>query len=251
MSIDSPSIKYKIELDAVNKYINNSYIYDVFYRYGFIINNKFIKLDSNINVYESCFIAQLIHIYISNLNKKNKKSNSLNILEIGFAYGTSTLVLLNELIKYSGNKSYDIIDPNQSSQWNNIGMKNIKQFLHFMNTHIHIKLYEKYSSDCIPTLKKLYDIIFIDGSHDYNIVIQDIINSDKKLKLYGLIILDDVLHDGVKKAIFQFLTKYKNYVRISVNNNKYIREKFIYDKKSLKRSFSNPNSMFCFFKNSI
>jgi hypothetical protein len=31
-------LKYKIELDAVNKYINNKYIYDIFYNYGFNYN---------------------------------------------------------------------------------------------------------------------------------------------------------------------------------------------------------------------
>ena len=75
--------KYKVELDAVNKYIVNKFIYNIFYNYGFTINNKIIPLDSNINIYEACFISQLVNIYI----KKYKENKKLNILEIGFAYG--------------------------------------------------------------------------------------------------------------------------------------------------------------------
>jgi hypothetical protein len=88
--------KYKIELDAIDKYIDNKFIYDIFYNYGFTINNKIIPLNSNINVYESCFISLLVDIYI----KKYKKRAKLNILEIGLAYGTSSLIIMNQVLKY-------------------------------------------------------------------------------------------------------------------------------------------------------
>ena len=128
--------KYKIELDAVNKYINNKFIYDIFYNYGFTINNKIIPLDSNINIYEACFISQLINIYINKYFNKE-----LNILEIGLAYGISSLVIINKIIKYNAN--YDIIDPNQSKQWKNIGITNIENYLKFMNKKLKYQLYEE------------------------------------------------------------------------------------------------------------
>ena len=55
-------------------------IYNIYYNYGFTINDKFIKLNSNINVYEACFTSQLTKKYIE-LYKKGK----LNILKIGLA----------------------------------------------------------------------------------------------------------------------------------------------------------------------
>lgn len=242
---DKTYIKYKVELDAVNKYINNTFIYDIFYNYGFTINNTIVPLDSNINVYEACFISQLAKIYINTYKQKNK----LNILEIGFARGTSCLIIMNQVLQYKYLKSYDIIDPYQTVQWKDIGVTNVNNFLHFMNKKLNYKLHQESSTTAVQKLKKKYDISFIDGSHEGYIVIQDIINSDKKLCINGLIIIDDVLHKGVKDAILEFAKKYKNYKRISINNkNEFIEEKILYDTKYNKKSFNNPSTMFCFQK---
>ncbi len=241
-------LKYKIELDAVKKYINNNYIYDIFYNYGFNLDNKFIKLDSNINVYEACFIARLINIYINTY--KTTPNETLRVVEIGLAYGTSALIIINEILKYKYKIRYLAIDPNQTTQWSSIGIKNIKQFLKHMNNKLKIKLIEKYSTVAMPRLKKTYDISFIDGSHDEIIVINDIKNSDRLLRTNGLIIIDDVLHSGVKEAILRFFIKNKNYTRISIldNSNKFIRENTLYSHDLVKQSFNNPKTMYCFQK---
>ena len=239
-------IKYKIELDAVKKYINNEYIYDIFYNYGFNLDNKFIKLDSNINVYEACFIAQLINIYINTY----KKDEPLRIVEIGLAYGTSALVIINELIKYKYKKRYIVIDLNQTEQWNSIGIKNIYQFLKHMNSNLKTRLIEKYSQDAMSKLKSKYDISFIDGSHDEIVVTDDIKHSDRLLIKNGLIIIDDVLHVGVKDAILNFFINNKNYTRISIDvkTNKFIKETKLYSHDLIKQSFFNPKTMYCFQK---
>jgi predicted O-methyltransferase YrrM len=169
-------------------------------------------------------------------------------LEIGFALGTSAIIILNEICKFSLRKNYDIIDPNQSLQWKNLGKKNVDNFLQNINKKVNFVVHEEYSADCLPKLKKKYDISFIDGSHDYKIVIQDIYYSDKLLVKNGLIIIDDVLHDGVKKAIIEFAKTYKNYKKISIYNDNFIHDKILYNKQAQKRSFDNPNSMFCFQK---
>lgn len=241
-------LKYKIELDAVNKYINNKYIYDIFYNYGFKLDNKFIELNSNINVYEACFIARLINIYINTY--KTNSDEILRVVEVGLAYGTSALIIINEIIKYKYKSRYVVIDPNQTSQWNSIGIRNIKQFLQHMNSKLKVKLIEKYSTIAMPRLKKKYDISFIDGSHDEVVVIEDIKNSDRMLVTNGLMIIDDVLHKGVKDAILRFFTNNKSYTRISIleNSNRFIREKTLYSNDIIKQSFSNPRTMYCFQK---
>lgn len=241
-------LKYKIELDAVNKYINNNYIYDIFYNYGFNLDNKFIKLDSNINVYEACFIARLINIYINTY--KNIPDETLRVVEVGLAYGTSALVIINEIIKYKYKTRYIVIDMNQTTQWENVGIRNIKQFLKHMDKKLKVKLIEKSSTIAMPRLKKNYDISFIDASHDELIVLEDIKNSDRLLVKNGLMILDDVLHQGVKGAILRFFIKNKNYTRISIldNSNKFIRENTLYSHDLVKQSFSNPRTMYCFQK---
>jgi predicted O-methyltransferase YrrM len=233
--------KYKVELDSVKKYIDNEYIYNIFYNYGFTLNNKFIELNSNINVYEACFIAQIIKIYIH----KYKKNQVLNILEIGLAYGTSALIIINEVLRYKYKKTYTVVDPNQTEIWKSIGIKNIEKFLLVMKKKLDYKLYEESSLTVFSKLKKKYDISFIDGSHDEKIVLQDLINSDRKLVKNGIIILDDVLHKGVKNALIEFLSKYKNYKRIYVHENKFKSSDEI---PIVKKSFFNPSTMMAYQK---
>jgi predicted O-methyltransferase YrrM len=256
MNPDDPIlIKYKKEFEVIKDYIDNPIIYKIFYDYGFTIKNKFIELNSNINVYEACFISRLIDIYL-----KYKPHNKINVLEIGLAYGTSSLIILNKLIMYDEQTpqkkiKYDIIDPYQTTTWNSIGIYNIRDFLSKMKSSIKPTLYEETSNTIMQELHKRkfdYDIIFIDGSHDEKDCLNDLINSDKMLKKNGLIIIDDVLHKGVKIALRHFLSNYHNYRRISIsnelNNNAFKIEKQLYNKHTEKISFNNPATMFCFQK---
>ena len=80
--------KHKKDLDYIKKYTNDdNYILNMWTLYGFTLNNKFYELDSNINIYEGLFINLMIKVYLN----KFFKSKELNILEIGLAYGTSSL----------------------------------------------------------------------------------------------------------------------------------------------------------------
>ena len=251
--------KYIKELTALKKYVRNDYIYEMFKNYGFSIYDKelkktvFISLDSNINIYEACFIALCIQIYISKFYEKN---NNLNILEIGLAYGTSSLIIANELVlhsqKFKSNINYDVIDYYQSTQWKNIGHENVNLFIKD-NNYINYKLYKYLSIEIMSKLKKnnnKYDIIFIDGGHDEITVNNDMYYSHKMLKINGIIIIDDVLHSSVKKAIKNFLYKYgKYYRRISIGKSQDFRKEYkIYTKEMFKKNVFNPSTMYCFQK---
>jgi predicted O-methyltransferase YrrM len=240
-------MEYKVELDKLYKITQSDYLYNSFLDYGFKIDDKFINFDSNINIYEAGFISLLIQIYI----KKYKTTEKVNVLEIGLAYGTSSIIILNELEKYGHSTSYDVIDPYQERDWKNMGLKNIKDYLQYMDKqNIIFSFYKEDSRIIIPKFHKKYDVVFIDGSHDELIVIQDFVNSDYKLKENGLIIIDDVKHTGVKKAIITFFINKKNYQKIHVSNkgDRFIIDKIIYETDSIKKSFENPNTMFCFQK---
>jgi predicted O-methyltransferase YrrM len=250
-------IKYSKELTLVKQIINNEYIYNMFLDYAFSLNNQIIKLNSNINVYEALFLSLLTKIYLTKKSPKHK----LNILEIGLAYGTSSIIILNHFINYERMGKYYIFDPNQSTQWNSVGIKHIQQFiqLHTNNRSImkRIKLYEITSTNM--NIKKKIDISFIDGSHDEKIVIKDIINTDNLLRKNGLVIIDDVLHSGVKKAIIDFFIKNKKrYSIVSINDSHddFIIKRIknidsIYNKINYsvdKMNIKNPCTMFCFIK---
>ena len=56
-----------------------------------------------------------------------------------------------------------------------------------------ITVFEGDSREVLPTLKdEYYDIVFIDGGHEYDIVKSDIEHGYKKLKKGGFIVIDDV-----------------------------------------------------------
>jgi len=73
---------------------------------------------------------------------------------------------------------------------------------------------------------EFYDMVFIDGCHDYEIVCQDIENYSKMLKVGGYLILDDASsrldgacgaflgHDDVARAVQDILEKYEHFVHI-------------------------------------
>ena len=238
---------YRLELYNIAKYIQNEYIYRMFLCYAFVMHGKIIDLDSNINIYEACFIS----LIISNYNKINNLKQ-LNILEIGLAFGTSALIILNEMIKTGLKGKYIVIDANQDTQWYNIGIDHIKKFVkHFdKDKKIKYKLNIGFSQIEIKKVKMKCNIIFIDGSHDEIIVLQDFVNSDKLLLKNGIMIIDDVSHLGVKKALYTFMKKYNNYKRISINRNdlSFKVEELLYDEKSNKQSFYNPKTMFAIIK---
>ena len=221
------------ELESVKKYINNQFIYDVFKRYGFLLDGTYIKLNSNINVYESCFISLITESYINKYFGYTNPSHPIpshpiqshsefNILEIGFANGTSTIIFFNQYKNCIGHKNYDIVDMNQTKQWLNVGEKNLKNYMVSANINLPYTLYEEDSTKILPKLKRAYDIIFIDGGHSYEVVIQDLTNSDKLLKFSGIMIIDDILHKEVKEALLDFLDTKTNYhkLRIVSKDNK-------------------------------
>jgi predicted O-methyltransferase YrrM len=245
--IDDTYLKYKKSLDEVSKIINNPYIYDMFYSWSFKLKGKQVDFDSNINSYEGCFIAKLIQIY----NKDYKKDKvPLNVLELGLARGTSALIILNELIKLKS--TYTAIDMNQTDQWKNIGRDNIEQFLHVMKTKYEYTFIEENTVTALPKLiengTKLH-ISFIDASHEEDIVIQDMENSDQMLLVNGIMILDDVKHKGVKEAVIRFMATNKDrYRRVSIDKDELKTEKVLYEKDSVKESVTNPDTMFCLQK---
>lgn len=163
------------------------------------IENKKIKLHSSINFEEGTFIKDLI-----------LKNKCLNVLEVGMAYGISSIFIITSiynLYKKSKKKGFLLsIDPNQSTQWKNIGLYHIKK-LKLQNFH---KFIEKKSYEALPLLidKYTFDLIFIDGFHTFDYTLIDIFYSIKLLKNNGLLLIDDALHYGVSKAIRYIETNY-------------------------------------------
>lgn len=201
--------EYKYHEKLMKKYINNSYINNIVYNWGSNVDGVFHKLNSNISPLESLFINNLIKFY------KPKK-----VLEIGMAHGMSSMIILNALNKYNTdeNKILYSVDPFQDTQWFNIGLNNITQVLKTLNNNkIKHKWVKKLSDDAFEQFSdEMFDMILIDGAHDEPTVIRDINNTKRVLKTNGIMILDDVLHKGVKAAMKKVLDNDMNYTRVYI-----------------------------------
>lgn len=148
------------------------------------------------------------HLY--SLVKDNKFKN---ILEIGFAYGISALFICQAL-KENGTGKLISIDPNQSTQWKNIGVKHLYQSLGEAGLSKYSQLMEEPSYSAMPKLlsgKKQMDLIFIDGMHLFDYTLVDLFYADLLLRVGGVVVLDDIRHKGVKQAYEYVLKNYNHW----------------------------------------
>ena len=234
--------KYDSELNSIQLYINNPYIFKMFQNHGVTIDCSFVELNSNINTYEGAFISILIRIYAITTQDR------INVLELGCAYGTSYIIIANSIIDLR-NRSLDIIDAFQTKQWNLNGLKNIRNYLQSVNRKMDIRLYEEMSQTIMPTMVKKYNIIFIDADHGEDPLFQDCVNSDVLLVDMGLMILDDVLHPTVRRGLLRFLALHRDYERIYIQHNKLVTDNRLYPSDIQKKDVFNPATMYCFRKN--
>lgn len=100
-----------------------------------------------------------------------------SILEVGYGHGFSSYVWLNKT-----NAKVTSVD---KGDW------------HHKHDDSRLKFILGSSHDVLPKLKGRYDLIYIDGSHLYEDVYKDIVDSMKLITPDGVILLDDY---GVKEG---------------------------------------------------
>jgi predicted O-methyltransferase YrrM len=144
----------------------------------------------------------------------------INYLEIGAYYGANLLSVANYYGKHPDSKLY-AIDPwsdydeypeykgRQSSIYNTF-LRNICESGHA--DRIIIK--RGYSNDEIPKLPDdFFDIIYIDGNHQPEFVLEDAVLSFRKLKQGGVMIFDDYGWGGpdlTQRGVDAFLSGYRD-----------------------------------------
>jgi len=121
------------------------------------------------------------------LNRLVRENGTKDSLEIGLAYGFSTIWIMDGL---SSDGHHIALDPFQSSLWKGVGQTQAQRL-----PGKRFELLEDYSihalSDFIRAGKR-FDFIFIDGNHRFDDVLVDFYLSDQALKVGGLMVLDDM-----------------------------------------------------------
>jgi len=236
-SIKENNLKKYFEI--MDKIYLNQYI-----EYQYYNKNKDIDYEFEKNIYENLKITSASIIsgytvksaikplegnYIYNTIIKN---NFKNCLEVGMAYGISAMYILLALRKSNKNSQYklDSIDPFQTTQWKSFGLNLIKD-IKLNNNH---NLHEEKSYIVLPKLlekKEVYDLIFIDGWHTFDYTLLDFFYADLLLKVGGIIIIDDAMHQGVNKFLRYIDSNYKHYKRIQSPNTVGAYKKISEDKR--------------------
>jgi predicted O-methyltransferase YrrM len=154
-----------------------------------------------------------------NISMKILKGLFLNkqvkVLEIGTHEGRSTIWMLENLCELPGS-TFTSVDPYCTDDTTSpVDSETYKRFSHNVKLSTHVDKFDQhidFSYNIMPKLieeKKIYDIIYLDGSHLEKDVLYDAEHSHKMLESGGIILFDDAgSSSGVMPAITAFLVKY-------------------------------------------
>lgn len=143
------------------------------------------------------------------LGRLVRRASPATSLEIGMAYGVSTLYICEALSALAHPARHIVVDPFQSTQWRGIGLRNIAQagFASLVDFH------ETRSELLLPRLLESATSIqfaFIDGWHTFDQVMVEMYYVNRLLEPGGIVVFDDADRRSVNRAIRYFLN-YPNY----------------------------------------
>jgi hypothetical protein len=159
--------------------------------------------------------------WFSQVNLDDYKNRPINYLEIGVFYGANFLSVANSYGLHNDSKLYGI-DPwedyegvgvyHNTDDKNNIIYNTVLKNIENSGKKDKITVYRSYSNIEIPKFQDNYfDIIYIDGNHEPEYVLEDAVLSFRKLKADGIMIFDDYGWGGsdlTQRGIDAFLSGY-------------------------------------------
>lgn len=148
----------------------------------------------------------------------------INYLEIGTFYGANLLSVANTYGKHNDSKLY-CIDPwedyDDYNEYKNIQPSIYDSFIdNLNNSGVKEKIIVNRGYSNVEILKfqdNFFDIIYIDGNHEPEYVLEDAVLSFRKLKINGIMIFDDYGWGGpdlTQKGIDGFLNGYHKRIQI-------------------------------------
>jgi predicted O-methyltransferase YrrM len=171
------------------------------------------------------------------IQKDSFSNRPINYLEIGTFYGANVISVAKTYASHPESRLY-CIDPwedyNDYPQFKN---KQETTYNTFMNNirnsgeKDRINIIRGYSSNEIPKFEdNFFDIIYIDGNHEPEYVMEDAVLSFIKLKVGGIMIFDDYGWGGpdlTKRGIDGFLNGYHKrlqVLRLNHNTQTFVRK---------------------------
>ncbi len=143
---------------------------------------------------------------IYNLCRKVKPKHTL---EVGFAYGFSTLYFL-AAIRANGIGRHVALDPFEMTDYHGIGLQKVRE----VGMEEALDFREEFDYLALPALQKegiKFDVIFIDGNHRFDDVLLDFTLSDYLCAANGYIILHDMWMPSIQRAVSFITTNRSDY----------------------------------------
>jgi predicted O-methyltransferase YrrM len=121
-------------------------------------------------------------------------------LEIGMAYGVSTLFICEALERAGSGARHIVSDPFQLSLWRGIGLQNLER----AGYGGMIEFHERRSEFLLPELAERgtrLDFAFVDGWHTFDQVMVEFYYLNRMLRVGGVIAFDDADRRTVNRVI--------------------------------------------------
>jgi SAM-dependent methyltransferase len=187
------------------------------------MNNKELKENLKNNGFTGTAF-RLCDNWYSFIDLSNCKNKPINYLEIGANYGANLLSVAKTYGQHENSKLF-CIDPwedyNEYNEYKEKQKSIYEQFaenVYYSGHKDKIFIMKGYSHKEIFRFDDNYfDIIYIDGNHEPEFVLEDAILSFRRLKKEGIMIFDDYGWGGedcTKKGIDTFTNVFKNKIEI-------------------------------------
>jgi len=157
------------------------------------------------------------------------KDRPINYLEIGAFHGANAISVAYSYASHPESKLH-LIDPwedySEYAEYKGEQEENYKKFIHNIeNSGVKEKMvvHRGYSKDKVPSFQDEYfDIIYIDGNHEPEAVLEDAVLSFRKLKHEGIMIFDDYgwgHPDLTQRGIDAFVSGYYKQITCTIKHN--------------------------------
>lgn len=171
-------------------------------------------------------------LFLQKIISENKVKESI---EIGFAYGMSTLAIAEKVVGNGGR--HVVIDKFERSFWDSVGLELVAQ----AGYSDSVEYFEDFSYAVLPKLLdegRKFDFAYIDSTKLFDWLLVDFFFLDKLLKINGIIVFDDVSHLGIRKLLRYIaqLPGYRVYSTSPENQSLHVKIKFLTFLKFLPKS---------------
>jgi predicted O-methyltransferase YrrM len=136
------------------------------------------------------------------------------VVEVGMAYGATSLAILTALKTVGAGGRLTTIDPYQRKEWKGIGILNVER----AGLGSYHTMIEDFDYLALPRLIEggvEIDFAYVDGRHNFEYALLDFFYIDKMLRRGGVVGFNDCDWLPVR-AVLRFVRRHRQYERIDV-----------------------------------